>query len=175
MSTNSASDFSSDRPLTDGREDRLNRAPFADRIADVLLSLPKGNSLTIGIHGPWGDGKTTVLNIIRAKLEASAETVVIEFNPWRFNEESAMLAEFFRDLAASIRAKLTTKGEDIAGWIEKAGRYASVASDRFETLSKVAGEEAEVGLEKVRRRLFDALAQADKRIVVLAKRQSQCA
>jgi hypothetical protein len=42
-----------------------------------------------------------VLNIIRAKLEASAETVVIEFNPWRFNEESAMLAEFFRQVSTA--------------------------------------------------------------------------
>jgi hypothetical protein len=42
-----------------------------------LLDLPNGNSLTVGIHGPWRDGKTTVLNIIRSKLEASPDIVVV--------------------------------------------------------------------------------------------------
>jgi predicted KAP-like P-loop ATPase len=55
-------------PRTDGRHDRLNRGVFADRIAGVLLGLPKGSGLTIGIHGPWGNGKTTVLDIIREKI-----------------------------------------------------------------------------------------------------------
>jgi hypothetical protein len=48
VTTNPTTDFSSDRPLADGRKDRLNRTPFAERIADVLLGLPKGNSLTSG-------------------------------------------------------------------------------------------------------------------------------
>ena len=41
MTTNPTADFSSDRPLTDGREDRLNRTPFIERVAGVLLGLPK--------------------------------------------------------------------------------------------------------------------------------------
>jgi predicted KAP-like P-loop ATPase len=160
-------DFSSDRPLTDEGEDRLNRAPFADRIADILLNLPQGSSLTVGLHGPWGDGKTTVLNFMRSRLEASKTTVVVSFNPWRFTDEAAMLAEFFRLLAATVRAKLTTRGEDIAVWIEKIGRFASVVNDRFGTASEVAAKHAEPGLEEVRRRLFEALGGSNRRLVVL--------
>lgn len=167
VADNPTADFSTDRPLTDRQGDRLNRTPFAERIADVLLNLPRGSSLTVGIHGPWGDGKTTVLNFIRSRLEAAPSTVVVQFNPWRFTDESAMLTEFFRYLAATIRAKLSTRGEDIAGWIEKVGRFASVVSDRFGAASEVAARQAEVGLEEVRRRLFEALAEADRRIVVL--------
>jgi predicted KAP-like P-loop ATPase len=167
VADNPTADFSTDRPLTDRQEDRLNRTPFAERIADVLLNLPRGSSLTVGIHGPWGDGKTTVLNFIRSRLEAAPTTVVVQFNPRRFTDESAMLTEFFRYLAATIRAKLSTRGEDIAGWIEKVGRFASVVSDRFSAASEVAARQAEVGLEEVRRRLFEALAEADRRIVVL--------
>jgi predicted KAP-like P-loop ATPase len=167
LPVNPIADFSTDRPLTDHQEDRLNRTAFAERIADVLLNLPRGSSLTVGIHGPWGDGKTTVLNFIRSRLEASPTTVVVQFNPWRFTDESAMLAEFFRYLAATIRAKLTTRGEDIAGWIEKVGIFAAVVSDRFGAASEVAGKHADVGLEEVRRRLFEVLAEADRKIVVL--------
>ncbi len=166
MTTDSI-DFSSDRPLTDRQNDRLNRAPFAERIASALLGLPKRAGLVVGVHGPWGDGKTTVLNLLHADLDNSTDTVAVEFNPWRFTDEPAMLSGFFRVLAGSIRAKLTTKGEDIAGWVEKVGRYASVVDHRFGTAADIAAANAEAGLEELRARLFDALATADKRIIVL--------
>ena len=160
-------DFSSDQPLTNSEHDRLNRAPFAKRIAAVLLGLPKGTGLVVGIHGPWGDGKTTVLNMIRADLDSSPDIIVVDYNPWRFTDETAMLRGFFSVLAGKLRAKLTTKGEDVAGWIETLSRYASVVDDRFDKAANIAADKAGVGLEELRDRLFDALAKADKRIVVL--------
>lgn len=160
-------EFSNDRPLSSKTDDKLNRAPFAERVAGVLRELPRGASLVVGIHGPWGDGKTTVLNLLRAELDADGATATVEFNPWRFTDEPAMLAGFFRVLAGVIRAKLTTKGEEIARWIEKIGRYASVIDDRFAKAGEAVGAEAEASLEELRIRLSDALANADNRIVVL--------
>lgn len=167
MTTTPTPGFSNDHPLSSKAGDKLNRAPFAERVAGVLRGLPKGTGLVVGIHGPWGDGKTTVLNMLQADLDADGETATVEFNPWRFTDEPAMLAGFFRVLAAVIRAKLTTKGEDIAGWVEKFGRYASVVDDRFGKAGEVAGAKAEASLEDLRTRLSQALAKADKRIVVL--------
>lgn len=167
MTTTPTPAFSSDHPLSSKADDKLNRAPFAERVAAVLRGLPKGAGLVIGIHGPWGDGKTTVLNMLQAELDAHEAMVTVEFNPWRFTDEPAMLAGFFRVLAGVIRAKVTTKGEDIAGWVEKIGRYASVVDDRFGKAGDIAGSKAEVSLEDLRRRLSEALATADKRIVVL--------
>lgn len=159
--------FSNDRPLSSKSDDKLNRAPFAERVGEVLRGLPKGAGLVVGIHGPWGDGKTTVLNMLQADLDADGATVTVQFNPWRFTDEPAMLAAFFRVLAGVIRAKLTTMGENVAGWVEKIGRYASVVDDRFGKAGEVAGAKAEASLEDLRSRLSEALAKADKRIVVL--------
>ena len=133
----------------------------------MLSGLPNGTGLVVGIHGPWGDGKTTVLNLLRRHLESDGKMAVVEFNPWRFTDEPSMLAGFFRVLAGVIRAKLSTKGEDIAGWVETIGRYAAVVDDRFGKAAEVAGAKAEASLEALRSRLSDALAMADKRIVVL--------
>lgn len=167
MSTTPTPEFSNDRPLASKGDDKLNRTPFAERVAGVLRSLPKGAGLVVGIHGPWGDGKTTVLNILKADLDADRTTATVEFNPWRFTDEPAMLAGFFRVVSGVIRAKLTTRGEEIAGWVERIGRYASVVDDRFGKAGDVAGAKAEASLEDLRSRLSEALANADKRIVVL--------
>lgn len=123
--------------------------------------------MVVGIHGPWGDGKTTVLNMLQADLEADGETATVEFNPWRFTDEPSMLAGFFRVLAGVIRAKLTTPSEAVAGWIEKIGRYASVVDTRLGRAGEVAEAHAEASLEELRSRLSEALTSADKRIVVL--------
>lgn len=50
---------------------------------------------------------------------------------------------------------------------EKIGRYAAVADDRLGKVADVAAGKAEVSLEDLRFRLSDALAEANKRIVVL--------
>jgi predicted KAP-like P-loop ATPase len=167
MTVTPTPEFSNDRPLSSKSDDKLNRAPFAERVAAVLRALPKGAGVVVSIHGPWGDGKTTVLNMLHADLDADGATATVEFNPWRFTDEPAMLAGFFRVLAGVIRAKLTTKGEDIAGWVEKIGRLASVVDDRFGKAGKLARDSAEASLEDLRSRLSEALAKADKRIVVL--------
>ena len=111
MSTSAPLEFSNDRPLTDRQHDCLNRATFADRIAGVLLGLPKGASLVVGIHGPWGDGKTTVLNLLRSELSSNDAIVVRDFNPWRLTDDEAMLRGFFSVLAEAIGASLSTTFE----------------------------------------------------------------
>ena len=108
MTTSPPLDFSHDRPLTDRQYDRLNRAAFADRIAGVLRGLPKGTGLVVGIHGPWGDGKTTVLNLLRANLSSNDAIVVRDFNPWRLTNDEAMFRGFFSVLAEAIGAPLST-------------------------------------------------------------------
>ena len=168
MATTPTPEFSNDCPLSSKADDKLNRAPFAERVARVLRGLPKDSSLVVGIHGPWGDGKTTVLNMLRTDLEADDKTVVVEFNPWRFTDEVSMLKGFFRILAGVVSAKLTTKREDVAGLFETIGCYASVVSERVGKAGEVAGRVAEASLEDLRSRLAEALADVDKRVVVLA-------
>ena len=101
MTTTPSPEFSNDRPLASKSDDKLNRSAFAERVAGILRELPKGAGLVVGIHGPWGDGKTTVLNLLRAELDADGATATVDFNPWRFTDEAAMLAGFFRVLAGS--------------------------------------------------------------------------
>lgn len=95
--------------------DELTRQPFADVIAESMRLVWKeqqkeqrekrskdmrhsdessGNAFMVHIHGPWGAGKTSVLNFLRENL-CTADTskqgqdlditkwVVIEFNAWR--------------------------------------------------------------------------------------------
>lgn len=181
MSRGAPLEFSDDRPLTDRQHDRLNRAPFADRIAGLLRGLPNGASLVVGIHGTWGDGKTTVLNLLRSELLSNEAIVVRDFNPWRLTNDEAMLRGFFSMLAEAIGASLSTRFERLkarakkwtkcARWVTKlAGRFSKPAKtldDLIAGLDKVAAAGDSVGLEELRGRIIASLEQSAKRVVVL--------
>jgi hypothetical protein len=82
-----------DNPAT---VDELGRRPFAEviaaRIDEVRRTMSASDVPTgafmVHIHGPWGMGKTSVLNFLRAHLQhakrAPAERwIVVDFNAWR--------------------------------------------------------------------------------------------
>lgn len=62
--------------LKDGTHQRI-----ADRLFD-LITKSKTKGLTIGLEGSWGSGKSTVVNLLRKKLEETQETFVFYMDSW---------------------------------------------------------------------------------------------
>ncbi|WP_459384542.1 KAP family P-loop NTPase fold protein [Arthrobacter humicola] len=100
-----------DSSLSDPKKDELERGPFVKMVASLIENLADSNDSTVlGLVGPWGSGKTTVLNYITAQLDESIN--VVHFNPWSFDDErlqaelySAILAAFPDDSRDTLREK----------------------------------------------------------------------
>ncbi|WP_071891229.1 KAP family P-loop NTPase fold protein [Hymenobacter sp. PAMC 26628] len=115
LSTITRDTRASDRPVVSTDNDDFQRAPFAIRIAETLVARKSPDSIVVGLYGKWGEGKSTVLNFIRQALaEAADQVVVLNFNPWRFPDESQLLLNFFSELARTIGQKLEKGGERAA-------------------------------------------------------------
>ena len=70
--------------------DSFGRRPFAQRLAETVVSRQDPESLVIGLYGSWGEGKSTVLDYMAQTLEGSelvGRVVLIRFNPWMFSSE----------------------------------------------------------------------------------------
>ena len=63
--------------------DLLNNEAIAKTIAALLRERPE-HPVTIGVHGDWGAGKSSILEMIDATLSGDDKVLCLKFNGWRF-------------------------------------------------------------------------------------------
>src|SRR4051794_17039671 len=95
--------YTDDAPIASKDGDRFNRWPFAERIANVIATRTDPSSLVLGLYGPWGDGKTSVLNMMAEALSSHEDVILVPFNPWHFEDEQQLIRAFFDTLAESLQ------------------------------------------------------------------------
>ena len=123
--------YTDDAPISGRNADRFGRWPFARRVASVIAARIEPSSLVVGIYGPWGDGKTSVLNMMTEELNGHDNVIVVPFNPWNFENESQLIRAFFDTLSDVIGKALTTKAEEVGQFLGKYGGVLSFASLPF--------------------------------------------
>lgn len=166
--------YFSDEPITSKHQDRFGRAPYAARIAETIARRLDPSSIVIGLFGPWGDGKTSVLKMMEESLEQHGEVVTIRFNPWHFPSEDALLRGFFATLAEALGKEPAFK-EKAAALLESYGGILSVISVALPGVEINPGEAAKhigeslskVSLDKLKDQIDALLGQSGKRLVIL--------
>lgn len=100
----------SDIPQTDPVHDAFGYSAFAQRIADAVLKTPSPQGLVMAIHGPWGSGKSSLLNFVKFNLDRLSDgekPIVIDFNPWWFANSEDLATQFLNQ----FRTKLLNESE----------------------------------------------------------------
>lgn len=103
--------------------DLLNNEPIAASIVALLRDNPS-KPMTIGVHGDWGAGKSSILEMIENQFAVYTDTVCLKFNGWRFQGfEDAKIALIEGIVTALVekRPALTKAGDavkDIFGRID---------------------------------------------------------
>jgi len=160
----------SDEPIASASEDKFARVQFAHRIAETILHRKDPSSVVIGITAPWGEGKTSVLNMIQGRL-AAENSLIIEFNPWRFTGEESLLRNFYLTLASTLGVEIETTKEKLGAWLRAKAKMAGVLSmfgiDGEKAASGVLAVLSEPAIEDLRNRINDALDEQKKWVVIL--------
>lgn len=97
--------MSGDNAISSSAEDRLGRSAFASHLASALLAEPAEHGLVAALVGPWGQGKSSVLNMVREELEGTHSRTVLTFNPWMFAGREQLVSTFFEQVAGQLRLK----------------------------------------------------------------------
>ena len=163
--------YSSDQPITSHENDRFDRWPFAHRIAKTIARRHESSSLVIGIYGPWGDGKTSVLHLMKEAFEGDQSVVVMSFNPWLFESESHLIVSFFHSLSDALGRRLAKKGREIGRILEQYSSLLSVGSigplKPDEAARQIGKKLSTIELDDLKKKFQNILEKSRKRVVVM--------
>ena len=65
-----------DNPISKSTDDKLNRTSFAEHISNIINHFSNkedASSIVFGLYGKWGDGKTSLINLIKENLLKNIE------------------------------------------------------------------------------------------------------
>ncbi len=127
--------------LTDNetKVDLLNNEAIATTIIELLRDRPD-QPVTVGVHGDWGAGKSSVLEMIEAGFEGDSKVLCLKFNGWRFQGfEDAKIALIEGIVTGLVekRPALTKAGAAVKAvfrridWLKVAKKAGSLAFTAF--------------------------------------------
>jgi formylglycine-generating enzyme required for sulfatase activity/energy-coupling factor transporter ATP-binding protein EcfA2 len=100
--------FWNDRPILSVTQDRFDFSDYADALSNIVL---RGDTpVTIGIFGPWGSGKTSLMRLTAGNLQDQRtrqhrHAHVVWFNAWQYDSDSGAI---WRTLLLQVLEKLRT-------------------------------------------------------------------
>lgn len=98
--------LNADKPITNSEEDFLGRHDFACAVSNAIVDYHENNqeSLTIGLYGKWGSGKTSIVNLITEEIN-NDDIIIFKFEPWIYSDTQQLISHFFKDFAKAIKHK----------------------------------------------------------------------
>ena len=150
-----------DKPIDSIENDKLAYHSFAKNIASAITHNTWDKSFSIGITGPWGAGKTSVLNLVKSQLEVNHDIITIEFQP----RQSASVRDIQKDF-------LSLLAETLASYHSGAQRITQAYMQSLGTLPdsmwamRLLGSISSVVITQRRNNLIDVINKINKKIVV---------
>lgn len=167
-----------DNPIDDPLADRLGRRAAAGHLATELRDLDASEGYVFAVTGPWGSGKTSLVNMIRKTLADEPVLPVVDFNPWMFSGAAELVDHFFQELSAQLRLKGGRLGK-LASDVEAYGELLSpfgllpVIGGWFDRARQNAGavrryqERRRGSVTEQRKKLAEALRMLEQPVVVV--------
>lgn len=75
-------------------------------IADIKYLIAGGQPSVIAISGRWGIGKSFLLRRARRELERDKAILWMDFEPWRYASEEALIRGFYQDIGTTLAREI---------------------------------------------------------------------
>jgi hypothetical protein len=101
--------------------DQLGYRVYALALADFIEDERTKKPLTIGIDAPWGMGKTTLMRLIKERVEEDRPQApslpTVWFNAWKHDKEESLWAALALEILRQTRERLR-RGERVTLWLQ---------------------------------------------------------
>ncbi|EAH7181599.1 NTPase, partial [Campylobacter coli] len=81
----------------------FSRNSVAEQLNTIIKNYKEEDSITFGIIGDWGSGKTSFVNMTLEDFKDDENFIIVKFNPWNISTRKKLISDFFTTLAKEIR------------------------------------------------------------------------
>lgn len=85
-----------EKELKNSQDDLLDINLFVGSIEDSLLQCNPNENFVISLIGKWGCGKTSVINLLKQKINNGNNAVIDTFNPWKYDNKFSLFEGFYK-------------------------------------------------------------------------------
>ena len=168
-----------DTPIQEAYEDEFGRIPLSELISNSIVTLSKSNHrcTVYGIYGAWGEGKTSMMNLVESHLLGLGDNdniIIAHFNPWQVGSEELLMGEFFKsicmDSLGAVRDFMKKYGDTIAFASRAVGNvvlpgFGIVVSNGIKSVKK-ALESSKDTLKEQKDKISKSIRQSGKHLLV---------
>lgn len=93
-----------DSPISTRADDAFGFSGTAEKIAKGIATSATDTSLIRGVFGPWGSGKSSLINLTIRELEGLSDPppTVVHFTPWLYDSDADLLIAFAREIQTAV-------------------------------------------------------------------------
>lgn len=168
----------SDIPQVDPVCDAFGYAPFAKMVAGAIVKTQSPQGLVMAIHGPWGAGKSSLINFVKHYLKsdfAEKAPAVIDFNPWWFDDRKQLAGQFLNQFKSALKIEnktLRDAGDLMSRYSDALGKVVAVSTgypliDKLVSgLLKLLNRKPQ-DVPKIKGEIAAALKKGDRRFLIV--------
>ena len=148
-------------------EDLLDLSLFTDSIRDNLLHCNPKKTFVTSLIGKWGCGKTSIINLLRLKINNSDTCLMDTFSPWKYDNKISLFKGFYNYIF-----KLIGKNYGYVNYKSMIKKYEKVIFNMIEkttsiSLPSIFEEDDEQELEIIKKQINDIIKYNDKKIIIV--------
>jgi len=143
-------------------QDLLDRKKFIEDLQKEIENMSFSDSFVFGLYGSWGEGKTSVINLLKNKFKESEDFLIVNFDPWNFKDEEAILSAFYNQIEKSFSQKFI-----LPGFKKTFMKYQNLISMGLsQTGIKIDFSDTKESIEEIRQRIESYITQIKKKIII---------
>lgn len=171
------SHLNADRPVVAPDDDAFGYYPFAKTLAEAIRKTPSPSGIVMALNGPWGSGKSSLLNLIKYDLAQGAHTqpVILEFNPWWFSGKDQLAGQLLAQLHKVLIGEsgaLRDAGDMLANYASTISKAVTFSTSIpwldlvLTPMLKLFGRKP-VDVPEAKAKISKTLAKADRRVLIV--------
>jgi hypothetical protein len=91
-----------DKPIEKWEQDAIGRGEFVETILTHVLA---DSEPSLGITADFGEGKSSILHLVRVSLEGGGKAIAVPFRTWLPGNETTFVSSLFATAMSAIREK----------------------------------------------------------------------